>query len=248
MEFVEIPEGGIYRAGRWEDVERFPEPAQRISLATQLRDGYRWEDPLGNFSTAKFSASAEAAIGRSIARYRQRQIVPGKGIISAILEFLESEPDPGDPDLVEGRVPEDVIDDLYLLHVPASDDVLFVDLEAEATRSELQRELGPALSALGLGPLPANFAREADRRLTRLVLFFLHSRLSGGAEGRVAGIRLPGQPHPSWESFVLWRPPQLVDLTADDVGFRWVARWDEHLLAAARRLEVEIPPPSPPSS
>jgi hypothetical protein len=244
MHLVGMPEAGLYRAGRWSDVGTFPPPAPRINLAVRQVDGYRWDDALGGFATAKCSASAEAAIGRTIARYRRRTIEPGVGLIDAIKGFLMQEPDPGEPELLDNRVPEDIFDDLYLIHLPGDRRVVFVDLEHEHTLETLSEQLGPTVNALGLGvaPLAGNLAREEDRRVTRLVTRALHSLCSDGRYGPVAGIRYPGQPDPEWEAFVLWRPPDLVDLDSDDVELRWVAHWDADTLAAAKRLGLDWPP------
>jgi hypothetical protein len=238
-----MPEAGLYRTGRWSDVDKYPPAAARISRASEMLDGYRWEDALGEFATVKCSATAEAAIGRTLARYRRRVIGPeGHGIIDAILTFLSHAPDDeNEPELVDGRVPDDVFDDLHLIHIPGDLGVVFVDLEHPSTYETLQTELGNTLEALGVGPLGDNLAREGDRRITRLAMRSLYSLCSDGRRGPVAGLRLPGQPDPEWEAFVIWCPPDLVSLTSEDVEFRWIAQWDQDTIAAAKRLGLDLP-------
>jgi hypothetical protein len=241
LKLVPMPESGIYRAGRWVDVEQFPPPAPPTATNRPLLDGYRWEDSAGEFSTVKCSGSAEAAIGRVFARYRARVFVDGSGIIDRMKRFFTAEPDPGDPELVAGEVPPDVFEDLYLVHIPGSAPVVFVDIHAPETQEALEAELGPALRALGAGTLSANLAREKDRRITRLVMRTLHTLCSTGRVGPVAGVRCAGQPDANWEAFILWAPPRLVALSGDTVGFRWVARWDDDAVAAATALDIKLP-------
>jgi hypothetical protein len=214
-----------------------------------MTDGYRWEDAKGEFATVKCSATPEAAIGRIFARYR-RKVDPktGQGPLNRIYSFLSGPPDPGDPELYEGRVPRDIFDDLHLIHLPADSGVVFVDIDHQTTRRTLDGQLGTALTALGVGPLSANLAREEDRRITRLAMRALYSLCADGRFGPVAGIRHAGQPDPEWEAFVLWCPPELVSLEGDEVGFRWIAPWDAASQAAAKTLGLELPPDDPDES
>jgi hypothetical protein len=243
MHFVGMPKGGFYRAGRWADVETYPPPSPPVGLAAPRYDGFRWEDPLGEFATVRCSLTAEAAIGRIIARYRRRVVDDeGTGIIDAIKRFMSGPPDRGEPEIVDGQVPADVFDDLYLIHVPEDRAVVFIDLEHPDTYESLKDMLEPVLDALNVPRLPRDLARERDRRITRQAIRALHSQYADGRVGPVAGIRIPGQPDPEWESYVLWSPPQLVPLVGEDIGFRWVARWDADLAAALARLDISLPP------
>lgn len=241
MHLVEMPADGLYRAGRWTDVETFPPASQRIPLARPVNDGYRWEDILGSFATAKCSASAEGAIGRVIARYRRREVEDGAGIIDSIMKFMSHAPDGDEPEIVDGRVPVDVFADLYLISIPQDTDVTFVDLAHEDTHRVLQEQLASTLETLGLPPVDGSFITAADRRMTRLAMRALWGLCASGQYGQVAGIRYPGQPDPEWEAFVLWSPPESVRLTGDEVGFRWIGAWDEDAEAAAARLGLEMP-------
>jgi hypothetical protein len=246
MHLIKMPEDGLYRAGRWSDVEAYPGPAAPISLAQPLEDGFRWEDPTGSFATVKCSPSQESAIGRAIARYRPRTVGDnGSGIIQAIKDFMSGPPDDGEPELVDGTVPADLFDDLYSIHVPDRP-VVFVDLEHEDTQRTLETQLAGTLAALGVRPRWENVAHEKDRRVTRLAIRALYSLCADGRFGPVAGIRCPDQPNSAWDAFVVWSPPRLLELSGDDVEFRWVARWDDDVIAAARTLGLELPEsPSP---
>jgi hypothetical protein len=235
-----MPVGGIYRAGRWGDAELYPAPSSTTDMRVPLLDGARWEDAAGGFSTIKCSGSAEAAIGRTIARYRRRVIDDrGRGILDAIKTYLEGPPDPGEPELFEGRIPPDIFDDLYLLSVPKREDLLFIDLMAPETLEELDKEVGASIRAATGADFPGtDLARHPDRRVTRLLLTILHRQF---ASGHICGIRYPGNPDPNWEAFVVWAPPVSISLTEQDVGFRWVARWDADLVEAANSLQLRIP-------
>lgn len=252
MRLVEMPRTGLHRAGRWSDVDQYPKAAAALSpLATQ-EDGYRWEDLAGGFSTVKCSVSAEAAIGRTIARYRPRvveapeEIGGTRGIINAIIDFLEGEPDfAAEPELIDGRVPDDVFDDLYAIRVPYRPDLQFVDLGHPDTIASLKGTLDDALVRLGAGPISRNLARERDRRTTRLITQLLHDaadRWRADQDLTVAGLRLPGQPDEAWEAYVLWCPPKLVDLAGDDIELRWISHWDDDTVRAAQTLGIELPP------
>lgn len=247
MKLIQMPEGGLYRAGRWADVDHFPQPSHPLPRQNEpLLDGYRWEDSQGEFATAKASASAEGAIGRVIARYRRRVLPPdegeeeGEGLLDALLGFMDEEPDEPEPELVDGRVPEDIFDDLYVIHLPHDPRLLFVDIGHEDTQAEVDAVLREPLRALGVTANP-DLVEERDRRVTRLAMRMLHGRCADGRYGSVAGIRYPGQPDPEWEAYVIWSPPDLVELGAQDVVLRWVAPWDDDARAAANTLEVELP-------
>jgi hypothetical protein len=264
VRMVSMPPEGIHRAGRWDDVDQFPQPEPPIGLAvaSPLLDGPRWEDLASRFATVKCSRSAEAAIGRIIARYRPRVVPPGPsivqevegeqvvsareeycGIVDVLKRFLTHPPDhEGEPALVVGEVPPDVLDDLYVLHIPFDRAVSFVDIDHHSTREALNSVFGGTLELLGMRSLDGNnLAREPDRRLTRLVLGTLYDLCARGNYGNVAGIRIGGQPDEPWESFVYWSNPAHVDLTADDIALRWVAPWDDDLIAAATRLNLRLP-------
>lgn len=247
MRLVPMPAGGLYRAGRWEDVEQYPRPAQRIDPAHSLFDGPRWEDAGGAFRTAKCSASAEAAIGRAIARYRPRLVdrsppEPPRGIIAFLLSQLDHEPDFADePDLVDGKIPPDVQDDLYELHIPATPEVVFIDVDAHETIETLEEYLRSLPTQNGLDECLTDLAGARDRRWTRVSMTLLHALCSGGLYGQVAGIRYGGRPDSDWEAYVLWSPPDHVPLVGDDRVLRWVAPWDDDLRSAAKRLGIEPP-------
>jgi hypothetical protein len=247
MKFVPMPDEGIYRAGRWDDIEKFPPPGRQIDMRQPLVDGYRWDDATGRISTVTCSGSAEAAIGRSIARYRPRVVGGGgsknggTGIISVLHSWLEGPPDQGDPDLIDGRVPPDVLDDLYLLSIPSEADVVFVDLMAEETLDDLSGALGPVLTALGLDFPGADFSRSLDRRGTRLAVSYLQNMCSQPGDQKVAGLRYPGHPDQDWQAYVVWSEPNHISLTGDDVLFRWIAKWDDDLESAAAKLGITIP-------
>jgi hypothetical protein len=249
---VPIPPDGLYRVSRWEDVERFPHPAPSIAplaLTEPLTDGPRWEDANGQFATVKCSRTSVAAIGRVFARYRPRIIElpvdPAAdpdlygGIVNRMLRFFTHEPDNDqEPELVEGVVPAEIFPRLCEIHLPASLDLSFIDIEDPATLREIAAMYGETIERLGLPPIEGNnLARESDRRLPRLVLtllYVLHSETH-------AGVRIAGQPDEDWESFVLWSPPDRVDLRAHNDMFRWVGPWDEDAIRAANHLGVRLP-------
>lgn len=238
--FVSMPEDGIHRSGRWRDAELYPRPGPPADMSQPLLDGERWEAAQGQFSTIKFSASAEGAIGRNIARYRRRVIDDrGNGILDAIRNFLSGPPDPGEPQLHEGRIPPDVFEDMYALRVPKRADLRFIDLMSPDTLDGLDKGFGPLLRTMtGLEFPGGNLAQYPDRRVTRLLMTLLHQVYSGT---QVVGIRYPGRHDPKWDAFVVWAPPLRVSLTDEDVEFRWVARWDADLVAAAKSLDLRIP-------
>jgi hypothetical protein len=249
-----MPEEGLHRAGRWHDVERYPQSAAPIvatSLTEPLLDGPRWEDSNGRFATVKLSQSAEAAIGRIFAKYQRRVFAVDEdapshpdvhsGIVNRVLEWFSGEPEPDyehEPELSEGAVPADIFNRLCEIYVPYNADLRFIDISAPETLTAIDDALGGALKPLGFGGVAGiNLAREPDRRLPRLILTLLHARYSS----EYAGIRVCGQPDPEWESYVLWSPPERIDLAAEQNAFRYVAVWDDDAIKAAERLGVRLP-------
>ena len=257
IQTVAMPPEGLFRAGRWGDIEKFPHPAPAIAglaLTEPLLDGPRWEDTRGSFATVKCSRSSEAAIGRIFARFRpgpvpieqwsqQANADPDLygGMLNRMLEFLDrTAAYEHEPDLKaeEGSVPAGIFPRLCEIHLPAELGLTFVDVEAHDTQAELAGIVGDNFRRLGLRDVVGNnLARESDRRLPRLVVSLLHDLYSG----EHAGIRVAGQPDDAWESFVLWSPPGKVDLAADSDSFRWVAAWDDDAVKAAATLGVRLP-------
>jgi hypothetical protein len=241
---VKTPPSGLYRAGRWSDVDSYPPPSKPMSLKQPILDGPRWEDMAGEFATISCFATPEAAIGQAISRFRHRHTDPARkqGLIDAILAFLDSEPDPDrDFQLTEGHVPDAVFDDLYLIHIPEEPDVCFVDLRHTDTINVLQRYLAPALRDVCAEPLGTEFSDARDRRVTRLITTVLHSVSQSGLLGPVGGLRLPSDLDPAWDQFIVWSPPRFVDLSDDGVSMRWVAASDQDAVRAADRLGLVLP-------
>lgn len=234
-----MPDDGLYRAGRWSDVELYPPPSRALDLRHPQLDGERWEDAFGQFSTVKCSVSAEAAIGRVIARFRPAVDDRGQGILDAIKAFLSGPPDPGEPSLVEGIVPPSVHDDLYEIRVPKREGLVFIDLMSPETLEEIEKGPGRLVRAATNAEFPGeNLAQHPDRRVTRLLTTLLYQSL---APNGVAGIRYPGNPDSHWEAFVVWAPPIVLPLSGEDVNLRWVAPWDEAFLAAVHTLGLRVP-------
>jgi hypothetical protein len=251
MRTIPMPGEGLYRAGRWGDVERFPAlptPIEGLALGQPQLDGPRWDDASGGFATAKCSRTSEAAIGRVFARYRARVVPPNDtetadddlhgGIINVIKGWLTHEPDyEHEPELVSGIVPSEIFPRLCEIHLPASLGLEFIDIADEDVQREIVGFAGDLFERLGLPSLVGNnLARERDRRLSRLVLSVLHELHGANA----AGIRVPGQPDDAWESFVIWDSAG-VDFAVDADAFRWVAPWDEDAVNAAKCLDVRLP-------
>lgn len=242
MRFVSMPEDGVFRAGRYSDVRAFPPPAAPVTLGAPLVHGYpRWEDARGIFSTAKCTVTAEGAIGRSIAQFRPRVLPNGTGFLSRVLKSVKGSTDAGEPNLREGRVPPDVLDELHLVHVAPDADLAFIDLQHDETRVMLEERMRPLLPLLGVRALPADLARAEDRRITRMALTLLYGEYASGDRGRVAGVRYPGHPDSEYEAYVLWLPPSYVDLDAGYGESRSILPGDPDLAAAIERLEIALP-------
>jgi hypothetical protein len=257
MRIIEMPESGLHRAGRWWDVEQYPAPAVSISddIATPLFDGPRWEDISGQFATVKLSTTAEGAVGRIFAKYQRSDIVEAAegwatenpdlhgGVVNRMVAWFSGEDTPdyaGELELRDGVVPAAIFERLYEVHLPHDPSLRFIDISSPETLVEIDEMFGSVFSGLGLDPVmpDTNLARLRDRRQPRIVLSLLHSLYS--LQG-IAGIRVCGNPDPEWESYVVWSPPERVDLVAEDVRFRHVDSWDDDARAAADRLQLMLP-------
>lgn len=239
---VRVPKGGLWRSGRWDDVDRFPPPArsiQRLMLSPGpgLYDGYRWEDAFGRFSTAKFSASEEAAVGRTLARYRASEVA-GVGLIDKMKAFLTHAPDnPAEPELITNEVPPSYFEDACVLHLDHDPDVRFIDVESERTRASLAEILSGPLRTMGYD-LRDGLSFHRDRRLTRLVTSALREECSEGGLVHVAGLKYKA-PDRGWDAYVVWDSPARIDFAKATV--RPLFPSDEAVQAAAATLGLKPP-------
>ncbi len=211
-----MPKKGLWRAGRWTDVNRFPPPARSIhSIALlsgpPLLDGYRWEDAFGRFATAKFSASGEAAVGRTIARYRKR-VIDGVSLLDMMKGFLTAPSDsPSEPTLRENAIPASYFEDAYLLHLEYDPDLRFIDLEHQRTRDTLKQLLSGQLASVAQ-TVEQGLSQQRDRRVTRLVTATLHDLCDSPPYEEIAGFRYRA-PDKHWDAYVFWDTPARIDLS-----------------------------------
>jgi hypothetical protein len=239
-----MPKQGLFRAGRWTDVDTFPAPAQAISprlfsAGPPLNDGYpRWEDAFGRFSTAKFSATPMAAIGRTLADYRRYE-EGGSGILNIFKSFFtHGSEDDAEPVLVEAMIPESYFEDAHRLRLGYDSDLRFIDVEHQRTRNTLQEILEGPLQALGV-TIDEGLSQNRDRRVTRLVMSTLHDICLADERRQVIGIRYR-TPDPEWEAFVMWNPPSpAIDLAGADISP--IFPDDDDLMEAAGSLGLQIP-------
>jgi hypothetical protein len=205
-------------------------------------DGYRWEDLNGRFATVKLSASAEAAIGRVVSRYRLRTIAGNGGtslsLIDAIKRSLSHAPDRGPAMPEPNRIPPSYFEDAYLMHLPHSDDVEFVDLEHARTHHLLQETAGTLLAAFGVTPVDGKISSNRDRRVTRLVTSALQRWCSEepGYE-HVTGLRYRGADE-GWDAYVVW---ERSSLPLDEGTLEPLHPCDPRVRAAAAHLGLEDP-------
>jgi len=203
-------------------------------------DGYRWEDIAGQFSTVKFSASDEAAVGRTLARFRGREI-DGVSILDKIKSFLTSEPDnSAEPRLTYNQVPESYFEDAHLVHLGYDEEIHFIDVEHQRTRNTLSALLSGPLEIMGQN-LEAGLSDQRDRRLTRLVTATLHELCGEHELDHVAGLRYKA-PDKHWDAYVVWDGPARVDLgQAESVE----PLFPDHpaVQKAVKTLGLELPQP-----
>jgi hypothetical protein len=244
---IPMPANGLFRVERWTDLHTFPPPAEPSMLSRKpVLDGYRWEDLFGQFATAKFSESEIAAVGRSIANFRERCVpdpdVPHAGtklsIFNAIKRFSSEEPDDG-PELEPGnRIPPVWFDDASQMRIDHVPEIWFVDVEHADTRATLAQEDGTLFLLFGLPDVPADLSSSRDRRVTRLVTSLLHQwcARTPGFEA-VAGLRYRAH-DPGWDGYVLWEPSRLRYDIAEDAP---LGPCDNAVRAAAAHLGLDDP-------
>lgn len=241
---VGMPEGGLFREGRWFDIARFPPPAKAITPQIHqpggpLVDGQsRFEDATGRFATAKFTVSELGAVGRALVPYRLRR---GEGEGLNFFDLVKQAITDVDPEheyeIPVGAVPPSFFEDAYLLELGHDPDLRFVDLEHPSTRETLQRILAPQLELIGAS-IADGIGQNRDRRATRLVLTTIYDLCAANEEEPIAGIRY-GALDPEWEAYVFWSPPQRVDLAT---GLpRPLFAEDEVVVEIARRLGLRLP-------
>lgn len=242
VDFVRAPEAGLFRAGRRGHIDVYPAPPTRPLLRTSepMLYGERWSDPLGVFSTAAFSTSPEAAIGRYLARFRRATTAEGRGIVEAITSFLTGSADPGEPPLTEGRVPADVFAEFLLLHVGFDQPPLLVDLDGPGTRAALAEELARLTSPAEVEPTEVDLARTKDRRLTWLAIRALYEACAERSVGPVAGVRYQDAAGPHWDAVVAWSPPTLIPLDGVLAELRPLSPIDPAVERAAEQLSLSL--------
>jgi hypothetical protein len=236
-----MPKEGLWRAGRWADVVRFPPPPRPVHVlptGNPVLEGYRWEDAFGQFSTAKLSVSAEAAIGRTLARYRRREI-SGLSILDTIKGFLTNAPDnPAEPDLIDNTIPISYFEDAHRLYMEYDDNFRFIDIEHDRTQDTLRRLLADPLEGMG-GSIGPDLSQHRDRRLTRLVTTTLHEIRGEMSLDHVAGLRYKA-PEKHWDAYVLWDSPMGIDLSKAE-SVTPIFPYDADLQAAAKTLGIRVP-------
>jgi len=236
-----MPDEGLWRAGRWADVVRFPPPPRPIPVAPHgipLLEGFRWEDAFGHFATAKLSISAEAAIGRTLARYRGREI-GGLSILDTIKAFLTHGPDnPGEPELVENTIPASYFEDAHRLYMAHDDSVQFIDIEHPQTQETLKGLIPDAMGNLG-EDFNGNLGQQRDRRLTRLITTTLFQLCNEWSLDHIAGLRYKA-PDSHWDAYVLWESPTGIDLSEAE-SVTPIFPDDTDLQAAAKTLGLTVP-------
>lgn len=239
---IGMPEEGLFRGGRWADVIKFPPPAPDISSriltpGPLLVDGYpRWEDAYGRFSTAKFSATKMAAVGRPMAGFR-RYVSGGINFLDKMKGYFLAEPDGGEPAVHENRVPPSHFEDAHVLYLDYDPDLRFVDLDHPETVQMIEAIVGTSLTAIG-ADLGGGISQNRDRRVTRLVMATVYNLCGDYGFDKIVGVRCAA-PEPEWDSYVFWNPPPGIDLTEGLV--KPVSPYHEAVREAARRLELELP-------
>lgn len=211
--------------------------------AEPVFDGERWADIFGRFGAMKTSVSEVAAVGRSIAFYREKPVeIEGSrfSVIDAIKRFLVEEPDGGPEMFPGGRIPDAYFDDAHLMRLPRDQDVEFVDLEHPRTRELVKEQSGHLLRAFDIDQLPAMASSIRDRRVTRLITTSLRAwfRSVEGYE-HVAGLRYRGT-DAGWDAYVLWEP---TSLDFDAAGFQPLGPCDSAVRSAAEHLGLDDPCP-----
>lgn len=237
-----MPEGGLYRAGRWADVTVFPAPAKDITSRIHtpgppLIDGYpRWEDAYGRFATAKFSATDMAAIGRTVAGYR-RYVSEGTNFFDKVKGWLSEPDDESEPLVLENRIPPSYFEDAHLLHLEYDPEPCFINVDHPQTVRIIEELVGATLDAIG-ATVAGGISQNRDRRVTRLAMATLYNLCVTQGFDRIAGIRYAA-PEPEWDAYVFWSPPRIIDL-ADALPVP-VFPDDDAVREAAERLGLEPP-------
>jgi hypothetical protein len=244
---VRMPKDGLWRAARWRsDLDCFPAPARPISEGMftpgpPLNEWYpRWEDVYGQFATLKFSATAMAAVGRTLTDYRGYREEKTGGVLDMFKAFFAHGADyEGEPVPVPAEIPNDYFLHAHRLHLNYDPDLSFIDVEHPRTRETVAEALqGPfALMQVTIGE---SLSQNRDRRVTRLVMSALHDICRASGRDQVVGIRYK-TPDPEWEAFVMWDPPPPPGLDLPAAQITRISRGDQDLIEAARFLGLKIP-------
>jgi hypothetical protein len=244
---IKMPKSGLFRVERWADLYTFPPAIERLHLGLEpVHDGYRWEDLFGRFATAKFSETPNAAIGRSVARYRERRVPDPDAtaaratlsVIDAIKRFLTHEPTAGPAMGPANRIPPSYFEDAYQMELGFEADVRFIDLEHSETQATLDQIDGYYFKFFGLSGVPPDISSNRDRRVTRLITSLLHQwcEIEHGFE-QVAGLRYRSQ-DPGWDAYVLWEP---VRLSYERALIEPLSPCDDAVRMAAAQLGLDDP-------
>ena len=240
-----MPATGLYRADRLDDLRRFPPPALPLGYRGEpVYDGFRWEDIRGEFSTLKLSRSAEAAVGRAVANYRDRVLEGGVSLVDEVVR-IPSDDARSEPELQTNRIPPGFFDDFCLQHLPQQPEIEFVDLADPRTHQALAVTGGAVLRALGVERVNERVVDYRNRRVTAAIVRILYELCSDERYTNVAGLRYRGWSGKPWDAYVVWNRPDspLLSLDSDDVQTRTLSPSDPEVVAACATLGLERPHP-----
>lgn len=227
------PEGGLYRVGRWPDP--FSPPPIPSPLPVQgepVYDGNRFDDATGTFNTLYCASTAEGAYGETIARFRL-----SPGLMERMDQFLDGEPDEGEPKLYPGEIPEDYFTQRLIGHLEVDGRARFVDTTEANTVDFLTESLPGLLACKSLSKFGSDSLLSPDRSFTRPIATYLHDYFLADPEHGVVGLTYQSTLHKTWECWAIW---ELASLLTWGETAQPITRDNPELQAAAKLLGVSV--------
>lgn len=214
MELLQAPEKGLWRIGR------SPDPFEIRDAPSDPREGNRFDSLIpGDFGVLYFGTTLSVCYGETLAPFRPA---------TYLMDLLRDEWSRNNW-MDVGCIPAAWRERRLAVRVRFSADSLFVDMESPVTHRTLMQELAGPLARLGCDEVDVSVVRGHDRRVTRLLGYWVASQVDEHNRPAFAGIRYLSRLDTTWECWAVfsdapWEEQERRPILKTDTELQEVAR------------------------